>query len=233
MALAQELKRFHGKRVLYLSLEELESTLEFMQPFPEGKSISEYLYYLFNDDAGQRMPFIESFLVFDDYGVDGFLPAPGRNLLKGLNGEEMQSFIGAIMDTGRYDFLIIDVGCDLGKSALCTYELANHICLVSLRPQSCYKEERMLEYLTFLKGELIIDRMAKILNRAAPSSIEEADAEPENKSHDEELLTTAAVLPFDPASFTLREGIRKISLDSPYGSGIKKLTDAILNNALV
>ena len=43
MALAQELKRFHGKRVMYVSLEELESTLEYMESFPGGRSISEYL----------------------------------------------------------------------------------------------------------------------------------------------------------------------------------------------
>lgn len=233
MAFAQELKRFHGKRVLYLSLEELESTLDYMKPFPEGKSISEYLYYLFNDDVGQRMPFIESFLVFDDYGVDAFLPAPGRNLLKGLTGEEMQYLIGAVMDTGRYDFLIIDVGCDLGKSALCSYEMANHICLLSLRQKSCYKEERMLEYLAFLKGELMIDRMAKVLNRAVPSFLEDSAAEAESKPAEDELLPTAAVLPMDPQSFTIREGIRSISLDGPYGRGIKALTEAILGNALV
>ena len=35
IAFAQEMKRFHGKKVMYLSMEEIESTLEYMEPFPE------------------------------------------------------------------------------------------------------------------------------------------------------------------------------------------------------
>ncbi|MCQ4636284.1 hypothetical protein NE619_06045 [Anaerovorax odorimutans] len=232
MAFAQELKRFHGKRVMYLSMEELESTLEYMQPFPEGKSISEYLYYLFNDDSRDRMPFIESFLVFDYYGVDAFLPAPGRNLLKGLSGEEMQYFLGAVMDTGRYDFIVIDVGCDLGKSALCCYEMANHICLVAEQEEVSYKEGRMLEYLVFLKGETIIERMAKVLNRYQLPAEEEDPSTADEKSQEDVMLHTAAVLPQDPESFSVQDGIRSISLDGPYGKGIKELTEAVLKNAL-
>lgn len=79
----------------------------------------------------------------------------------------------------------------------------------------------------------MIDRMAKVLNRAVPSFLEDSAAEAESKPDEDELLPTAAVLPMDPQSFTIREGIRSISLDGPYGRGIKALTEAILGNALI
>lgn len=232
MAFAQELKRFRSKRVLYLSLEELESTLEYMQPFPEGKSLSEYLYHLFDEDESGRMPFIESFLVFDFYGVDAFLPAPGRNLLKSLTGEEMLQFLGAAMDTGRYDFFVIDAGCSLEKSALCCYEMAGDICLVSRQEESCYKEERMLEYLMFLEGEKVVDRIGKVVNRYEPPEAPQT-AESSQEQKEEPLLPVLAKLSLDPESFSTQEGIKCISLDGRYGQGIREMTEAILRNGIL
>lgn len=225
IAFAQELKRFHDKKVIYLSLEELESTLEYMEPFPGGKSIGEYLYFLFDDSGRERMPFIESFLVFDYYGVDAFLPSLGRNLLKTLNEEEMQFFISAVMDTGRYDFLVIDSGCSLDKNTVCCYEMANHICLISNGQSFGKKEERFLEYMVFQKGETIIDRMAKVVNyysEPEPQTDETSDQD------EEDILRVICRLPEEDASFSIQNGIRTISPDGAYGEGIKVLVDSIL-----
>lgn len=231
MAFAQEMKRFHGKEVIYLSLEELESTMEYMELLPGGKSISEYVYYLFRDDCQERMPFIESFLLSDSYGVDAFVPSPGRNVLKGLSTEEIQQFVGAVMDTGRYDIVVFDVGSSLDQNALCCCEMANHICLVAKEGGSRSKEERLVEYMTFLKGEKLAERMAKVLNHYERRPLEErAETEPEERC---EILRTVCRLPEEPESFNLQSGIRTISLDGAYGRGIKGLAGAVLHSVIL
>ncbi len=233
IALAQELQRFHGKRVMYLSLEEMESTLEYMEPFPDGKSISEYLYHLFNEKEEDRLPFIESFLVCDHYGVDAFLPSPGRNALKSLNAEEIQLFIGAVMDTGRYDILILDLGCSLDKNALCCYEMANNICLIAKEEKMNYKEGRFLEYLIFLKGEELVDRMAKVINGYVEKE-ELPEKEEATTAEEEGVLRVACRLPEDPESFLMQgNGRKSISAEGLYNQGIKLLTDSILRNVII
>lgn len=229
MAFAQEMKRFHSKQVIYLSLEELESTMEYMEAFPEGKSISEYLYYLFRDDSKERFPFIESFLVFDTYGVDAFLPSPGRNVLKSLTAEEMQCFISSVMDTGRYDILVLDLGCSLEQSALCCYEMATHICLVTKEKGNRQKEERFLEYLTFLKGEKVIERMGKAVNCHIKERHEEVQVPEEQMG----ILPIICRLAQEPECFTVENGMKKISLESAYGKGIEALADAVLRNTIL
>lgn len=228
MAFAREMKRFHGKEVLYLSLEELESTLEYMEAFPEGKSISEYLYYLFREDSRDRFPFIESFLVFDPYGVEAFAPSPGRNALKSLSSEEILHFIGAVTDIGRYDMIVMDLGCSLDQNALCCMEMANNICLVT-KGECRQKEERLIEYVAFAKGETVIDRMGKVINCYKQRSWEEEGGQEEQP----QLLRTVCRLPEDPRSFTVQKGLRIIQPEGPYGKGISSLADSVLQNVIL
>ena len=230
MAFAREMKRFHSKKVMYLSMEEMESTLEYMEPFPEGRSISEYLYHLFEQEDAS-MPFIESFLVFDQYGIDAFLPSPGRNVLKTLSAEEMQYLIGAALDTGKYDFLVVDAGSSLDTASLCCYEMADHICFIADQERPAQKELRMMEYLTFLKGEKLIGRMVKILNRCGESQTKgETEPEEEEKSP---LIRIICRLPQEPESFSIENGRRNISADFVYGGKIRKLADSVLQNTLL
>lgn len=231
MAFAQEMKRFHGRNVIYVSLEELESTPEYMEVLPGGKSISEYLYYLFREDSHDRIPFIESFLVSDLCGVDAFLPSPGRNVLKDLSIEEMQQFAGAVMDTGQYDIVVFDIGCSLDQNALCCCEMSNHICLVTKEQGSWKKEERLMEYLTFSKGEKMIERMGKVVNCCKQkSSNGQTEAEEEMR---DEILPIICRLQEEPESFKTQNHLRAISLDGAYGKGIKRLADSVLRNTLL
>ncbi len=161
MGFARELRRFHEKKVMYLSLEELESTTNYMEQFSEGKSVSDYLYYLLNSTADDKFPFLESYILVDEFGVEAFVPSPGRNVMKSLSPEEMQFFIGAVLDTGGYDMMIIDAGCSLEKSILTCYEMANNIFLVSSR-ENKIKEGRFIEYLMYSKGEKVSDRVVQV-----------------------------------------------------------------------
>ena len=222
MAFAQEMSRFHGKKVIYLSLEEIESTMEYVQKGAVAKSISEYLYYLFSSKDDQRFPFIESYTVTDRHRVESFMPSMGRNLLNSLSKEEMQFFISAVLDTGGYDIMVIDAANNLGKSAMTCYEMANNICLVTKKNDSGYKEERFLDYFTFSKGEKILERMARVVNFAST----------DDTGAMEGLLRTVCCLPDDPGSFSVCEGIKEIRPEGAYGQKINQLTDCVIKNII-
>lgn len=222
ISFAQEMARFHGKKVIYISLEELESAAEYLEKGVTGKNISEYLYYLFNGDSDQQFPFIESFTALDKYGVNMFIPSPGRNLLNTLSKEEMQFFISAVLDTGSYDVMVIDVSNNLGKSAMTCYEVANNICMVTKCNSLKYKEERFLEYFMFLTGEKILDRMGKIVNYY----------DEQYGKENCEILRTVCTIPYDPDSFSICNEVREIRPDGVYGGKIKKLAEAVLKNTI-
>lgn len=197
MTFAREMKRFHEKKVIYLSLEEIESTLAYMEGFPEGKSISDYLYYLFNGKDSEKFPFLESYLLVDPFGVEAFVPSPGRNVMKSLSAEEMQYFIGAVLDTGGYDIMVIDAGTSLEKGILTCYEMANYICLISRNEVNSCKEERFLAYLMFAKGDKVSERIEK------------------------------TVVSWDPESFYTQNGIYFIKPEGKLGQQIKELISSI------
>lgn len=222
IAFARELHRFHGKKVIYISLEEMESTLEYMKTFTSGKSISEYLYYLFNSNDSRHFPFLESFLVMDDYGVEAFIPSPGRNVLKTLTPEEIQYFISAVLDTGNYDAVIIDASDNMDKSTLTCYEMANNVCFLTKQLHSGYKEERFLEYLSFFKGAELLDRMGKIVNFSLGEKIEGEDG----------MLRIAGFLPDEPESFAVHNGLREMNPEGAYAQAIRDLATSVMRNII-
>lgn len=222
MAFAQEFRRFHGKKVIYISLEEIESTLEYMRPFKDGNSISDYLYYLFNDKDTEHFPFLESFTVMDDYGVEAFMPSPGRNVLKTLSPEEMQYFVSAVMDTGNYDVVVIDASSNLDKAALTCYEMANRIFFVTRADRCEYKTERFLEYVTFVKGEKVVERMENLQNFHTGEDVTT-----------ESILPLLGLLPQDLDSFELENGVRSIRPEGAYGKRVKELALSVMQNITI
>lgn len=198
IAFAREMRRFHDKKVMYLSLEEVESTFAYMDKLSDGKNAGEYLYHLFNDRENNKFPFLECYIASDPYGVEAFIPSPGRNVMKSLSPEEMTYFAGAVLDTGGYDFLVIDAGSSLEKNVLTCYEMANSICMVQKEEVPSHKTERFMEYITFAKGEKVAEK----------------------------IITS--VLPRDPQSFSQQNGIYHIAAESVYGFAIKELSGSLM-----
>lgn len=119
MAAAQELCRFAGKRVLYISFEEAESTGDFMICPPGIKGVGMYLYYLFKNETAtlrsgksseRQLPDMDSYIVKDDFGLEAFAPTGGRNPLKELSAGEVEAFIASVIDSGGYDVIVMDLG---------------------------------------------------------------------------------------------------------------------------
>ncbi|MGN0702722.1 MAG: hypothetical protein ACI4KL_06075 [Lentihominibacter sp.] len=136
MAAARELCRFRSRRVLYLSLEDVESTEDyFTEPNDKG-TVGEYLYRLLGDRTsliGDRegMPFLEGFLIKDKFGLETFRPTGAGNPLRELPEAEMDCFLGAVTGCGRFDTIIIDMGSCITGAGIRAMEESDSICIVS------------------------------------------------------------------------------------------------------
>ena len=114
-AFAQEMARFRGRRALCISLETVESAVDFA-PVPEGiRSEGEFLYRLLGKST---RPFLETYMVKDDFGVCSFAPPKGRNPLGDLSKEDMGTLLAALMDSDRFDVIAADLSTCLSEAAV-------------------------------------------------------------------------------------------------------------------
>lgn len=149
MAVGQELAGFFGRRVLYLSLDEVEATGEFMDCPGEVGRIGEYLYRLFHGRQ-EGLPYLDRFLVRDGYGLQAIPPSNGRNPLRDLSRGEMERVMAALMESGQFDAILIDAGtccCDAGIAAL---RMADRVCSIVRHAQP----RREAAYNSCMRSEL-------------------------------------------------------------------------------
>lgn len=161
-AVCQELARFKGSNVLYLSLEEVESTGDFMSVPQDVKTEGEYLYRLLGK---KQAPFLESYLIKDCFGVRSFAPAAGKNPFRELTLADMQTVLAALMDSGAFDVIIADVSTCLDEAAIALMEPAGHICLVAKTAEPGCRETNYMKQLNSSCGEEISERMTRIDRR--------------------------------------------------------------------
>ena len=73
-----------------------------------------YLYHLFHKMAGEdvisEMPFLDGYVIRDEFGLETFAPTRGRNPLRELDPEEFSLFLDSLMQSGRYDTILLDAG---------------------------------------------------------------------------------------------------------------------------
>lgn len=170
-AFCQEMTRFRGKRVLCISLEDVESAGDFM-PVTEGiKTEGEFLYRLLG--KGTR-PFLDSYLVKDDFGVCSFFPPQGRNPLGELTREDMNTLLAALMDSGRFDVIAADLSTCLSEAAVAVMDTAERICLIAKTPEPGKREESYRNQLRSSCGENVTGKIIRQLN-AVPADREVVD----------------------------------------------------------
>ena len=236
MAFCQELKRFHDRRVIYVSLEELESTGGFIKAAASAGSMAHYLYSLFRDKKSvigmvgeekvRYRPFMESFTISDDFGVEAFRPTKGRNPLVDLDPEEICMFIESVMSSGRYDAVVIDTGAGLSPAALTCLEMAERACLVSTENADALRETNYLQYLMAVCGEDMLHKMIKVENMVRSEKYHDFFAE-EKDGKNMDLLDTEVVLERD--NICSEEGsIKKVLLEGNFGNNISKLANKFI-----
>lgn len=133
LAAGREMTRFFGRRVLYLTMDGLEPADRFMTGAEGGGRISQYLYRLFRDSGRKDDPLLEGYLARDEYGLQALAPSLGKNPLPELTGEEMDRLLGALMNSGCCDTLVIDGGDCFTGAALAALSLSDRVAIVGKR----------------------------------------------------------------------------------------------------
>ncbi len=218
LGLAQELTRYHGKKVLYISYEEFESTNSYFKESKE-KSITNYLYYIYKNK--KNIAPVDSFTVSDDYGVKSFSSLGGRNQLKLLNVEELSDLFNIIQENGDFDYIFIDNDTSLKEENLWLFSICDKICKIEKWGNKT-KEESFIKYLKHSLGDHIFDKMITVINFF---DSDECSTENMGKIFIEK----------DDESFSLcknEEGneIININIDQEFGMGIKELSTKLTLN---
>lgn len=228
MSVAHELCRFRGKRVMYVSFEEFESTGDFIECPVNMKGAGVYLYHLLkpdrlkkieDGDGERRMPLIESYTVRSETGLEAFVPSKGRNPLKYITAEELGIFIASLTDCGRYDTIVMDLGCGASGLELACMEISSRVCLVAVPGKTEMKDNMYLRHIICSCGEEITEKMVRAVNMDIPGR--KIEKEKENF----ELCGDVSIC---RSSIFLQNGeTKRIFLDGEYGNGIRMLTERI------
>jgi len=169
-AFGQELCRYYGKKVLYVSLEEIESSGDMFECHEGVKNTGEYLYHMFKGEV----PFIEAYILRDDYGMEAFAPVSGRNPLRNLDAEELLQFFSSVMDSGRFDVIIADIGNSLDESAAALMTIAGKLCMIKTGKQDV-RENSWRQFVRHQCGEEILEKIVEF--SAAKEKNEDAFAQ--------------------------------------------------------
>lgn len=234
LSFAQELTRFHDKRVMYISLEELESTSEYFPVHGGVRTLGFYLYNLFRDKYSQGLvtgseeaefrPFMESYVIKDDFGIEAFLPTKGRNPLIDLSPNDMCVFMESLINTGRYDVIVVDAGRSLSPAAMASMEMAERICVVGNDQMNAARENHMMQYLLCVAGDDMERKALKIINKLDNNPLRDfLNGEGERE---DTLLKTSLEIEKDTITI-LEDNVTKILIQGSFGQKINTLTEML------
>ncbi|MDD6191061.1 MAG: hypothetical protein PUB75_05680 [Firmicutes bacterium] len=220
LAFAQEMQRFRGKKVMYISLETIESTGLYFPEVEGCRTTAEYLYRLLKEkdngilpaEKGNEIPFLDSYIVRDLYGVEAFAPARGMNPLPGLKEKDMQCLIASIADSGRYDVLTIDLGTCVTEAALAAGRLAEKIICVTEEKDVTAREGQYMNHVMCMTHDGSNDKMIRVVNKC-------------NEKDEKENLYISRNLSI------VKGEIKEVLLDGEFGNDIRKLADVITKPA--
>lgn len=178
LSVGRELIRFHGMKVLYLSMEDVESTGNAFNITPGTGSIGEFLYRLLSHNREkynlpESIPFLDGFLVKDLYGIEAFAPSKGKNPLRELNTDEIQKLVASLVDCGRYDCVIIDFSSCLTEAGLAAMDMTEKICLVTGSEETGNRELNYLNQISCCMGDSSMDKFLKVKNMCKSIPLED------------------------------------------------------------
>ena len=215
LGVCQVLRRYYTKSVLYLSMEEIESTLLYMKGREKRPGLCEYLYYLFKAEGNK--PDSEAFMIHDKFGIKAFMPGKGINGLRGLGSEKMALLFKEISESGAYDTILVDIGESFSEEVKWIFNICHKIVAVSPSAEWEHDERqlRFLQYLRFVIGESREDAIVPVMNKV--------------KDREDVLDNDERVnIDFDPDSIDDSGEIVEISVDQDFGAGVKKLIKKII-----
>ncbi|MDD4566173.1 MAG: hypothetical protein PHE79_11950 [Eubacteriales bacterium] len=224
IAAARELSRFHDKKILYLSFEDIPDTELYIKSKPLSRNIGDYLYYLLEKQDDNLCGRLESFVSKDNYGVETFFPSGGLNDLRQLSNEELNNFLETICNSNRYDFIIMDLNCDLSKDTQFLLEQCNKIVLIqSDRPVSGFKNRKLITHMENIGLIKSLEVLLLVINKRAGH-----DFDPDHNEDDNTKKYRQIYIEDDKASFSFVNNSMEISINHSFGIGVKKIADELL-----
>ncbi len=227
---AQYLRRFEGKRPLFLSMECFPSVSGFMNDSEEEsiRDIENYVYRWRKGEKAAESP--EIFMLSDIFGVWTFRSGRGINPLTTMTGKEIVAFLHNPVINKKFDSIVIDFGTTVSDAALELMKCCNRLYFVSMSERNEKREESCFSYIRAKETEL--KGVRRIINRCTASSeekegdenrggtgVEERRLDLDDGRHCKEIRIFE-----DPVSFrklTEDERVTPIDIDGVFGMGIK------------
>lgn len=232
ISVAHELAKYYDKKVLYLSLEEIEATTYYLDT-DEGqkRNISDFLYYLFNNKNQNICTFIENFTFSTQYGVEAFYPSKGINELTTLTNDELFYFIDFLGNCKRYDYILMDLSNTLNTQTL---ELIDSSCKTLIIEKedfvSVEKNKKLMNYFNHTKNEKFNDCLMQVRNMVGVSNENREIVHNKGGAEEEQITSNLLQIQFDRNSFLQKESRMEILMDNEFGMGIKEVVSRILES---
>jgi hypothetical protein len=224
LGICQELKRFHQCEVLYVSLEEFESTADYFPStgFP-SVNITRYLYLLLNHENTKDLD-PESCMCQNEYGVYAFQPAMGRNPLRELDCWAFTQFINRIAEKSIFSYIVIDCGSGFDEAVKAAMQLSGEVCCLTSRSTPSHRISSYMRHVTVASGMDSGD-VRWIRNFCETDDPgEDADF---CGAEEAWIRKGRHQVPLDGSSISYKEGSKSISLNKKLGHGINCIVQQI------
>lgn len=216
MGLCMELGKFHGKRVLYLCLEEFESTNMLIPgDAGENQNITGYLYRVLHGPQ-DKIPSVSGYLIQNEFDICAFRPSRGRNPLRELNESEFVRFMNAVLREDLFSDVVIDCSNGIDDAVAAAMKLSRKVCHVAGESIS---QARMQSYMQTAALRTCEKEQTEWI--FVSNSTHSTSADFREESHSKEKTETA--IPFDKSSFRIIGDQMMIDTDKSFGRGVQHL----------
>ncbi len=222
LGVCQELHRFHGKKVLYISLEEFVSAGEYFLTSADNLGIKHYLYLLLHK-SNEVCITPEGYMTRDEYGVSSFYYPLGRNPLRQLKETEYVQFINHIVKNSDFTHIVVDCGNGMDQVIQTDLSISNACGLVCRKSTNEYRKDGYFLVNQNEMGKITFEEPVVIQNFYEDSETEEFEATAnENEGN--------CFVCKDYSSFETQNEKTNILLDRNFGEGIREVTNRLIGN---
>lgn len=225
---ARQLSKYEGMKLLYLSLEEMESTETYFHHTCQSteRNMGTYIYHLFHSEKKNMASFVESFMNSDDYGVEFFNPCKHRNEMKTLNCEELSQLLREILKWKAYDYIFLDLQNDLAEETQYLLRSCERIVIVEEDTLfSKMKTEKLLKYFQGTEGESDVTKFIRVKNKVEETTVAqtiEGILDPAEENEEKKIIIYR-----DDSSFLKQENGISISVENVFGLGVQDVVSEI------
>lgn len=214
----RELCQFHHKRVLYLTFADFFHPAFYFSGYSGERNLSDYLYYALEKKDPELTHAFNLFCSSDDYGLQTFALAKGRNELADLSLDALHTFLDGLLCGGYFDYFLLDLPKQLSATTFYLLERAAALVLVFDRsPPSRVYQETLAVHLEKL-GVSCPQKIITVHNRM-----------PVDVTQRQQGVCADIEIEEDPQSFLWTDQSVSISINHLFGLGVKKIGEKLLD----